>query len=70
MQLQEEMVDIENQLAAVRRYFNSATKEYNNAAETFPANLIAGMFNFKREKMFDVGEQQRIQLDAPPKVSF
>jgi LemA protein len=70
MQLQEEMADIENKLAAVRRYFNSATKEYNNAAETFPANLIAGMFNFKREKMFDVGEQQRIQLDAPPKVSF
>ncbi len=70
MHLQEEMADIENKLAAVRRYFNSATKEYNNAVETFPANLIAGMFNFKREKMFDVGEQQRAQLDAPPKVSF
>ena len=70
MQLQEEMADIENKLAAVRRYFNSATREYNNAVEVFPANLIAGMFGFRREKMFDVGEQQRAQLDAPPKVSF
>ena len=70
MQLQEEMADIENKLAAVRRYFNSATKEYNNQVETFPANLFAGMFGFRREKMFDVGEQQRIQLDKPPTISF
>jgi LemA protein len=70
MQLQEEMSDIENKLAAVRRYFNSATKEYNNQVETFPANLFAGAFGFRREKMFDVGEQQRAQLDTPPKVSF
>jgi LemA protein len=70
LQLQEEMSDIENKLAAVRRYFNSATKEYNNAAETFPANIIAGMFGFKREKMFDVGEQERVKLDEAPKVSF
>ena len=70
MQLQEEMADIENKLAAVRRYFNSATKEYNNAVEVFPANLVAGMFGFRREKMFDVGEQQRVQLDTPPSISF
>ena len=70
MHLQEEMADIENKLASVRRYFNSATKEYNNQVETFPANLFAGMFGFRREKMFDVGEQQRVQLDKPPQVSF
>ncbi len=70
MQLQEEMADIENKLAAVRRYFNSATREYNNAVETFPANLVAGMFGFRRETMFDLGEQQRAQLDEAPKVSF
>ena len=70
MQLQEEMSDIENKLAAVRRYFNSATKEYNNAVETFPANMIAGMFGFRREKMFDLGEQQRVVLEEAPKISF
>ena len=70
MQLQEEIADIENKLAAVRRYFNSATREYNNAAETFPANIVAGMFGFKREKMFDVGETERTQMEEAPKISF
>lgn len=70
MQLQEEISDVENKLAAARRYFNSATKEYNNAVETFPANIVSGMFGFKREKMFDVGASERARLDEPPKVSF
>ena len=49
MQLQEEISDVENKLAAVRRYFNSATKELNNAVETFPSNIFAGMFGFRKE---------------------
>jgi LemA protein len=69
MQLQEEVADIENKLAAVRRYFNSATKEYNNAVETFPSNIIAGMFHFNREVMFDLGES-RTTLEEAPKISF
>ncbi len=55
MQLQEEISDIENKLAAARRFFNSATKELNNAVEVFPSNLLAGMFGFKRETMYDLG---------------
>jgi len=70
MQLQEEIADIENKLAAARRYFNSATKEYNNAVEVFPANIVAGMFNFRRETMFDVGETQRVVLDKAPEIKF
>lgn len=70
MQLQEEISDVENKLAAVRRFFNSATKEFNNAVETFPSNIIAGMFGFKRETMFDLGVTQRQTLDQAPKVSF
>jgi len=70
MQLQEEISDIENKLAAVRRYFNSATKEYNNAVEVFPANIVAGMFGFRRETMFDVGEKQRDTLDKAPEIKF
>lgn len=69
LQLQEEMADIENKLASVRRYFNTTTREYNNAVETFPANLIAGMFNFRRETMFDVGDE-RSDLNKAPQVSF
>lgn len=68
--LQEEISDVENKLAAVRRFFNSATKEYNNAVETFPSNIIAGMFNFKKEVMFDVGATERATLSEAPKVNF
>jgi len=70
MHLQEEISDIENKLAAVRRFFNSTTKELNTSIEMFPANIIAGMFGFRKEMMFDVGEQQRVEMDKPPTVSF
>lgn len=69
MHLQEEIADLENKLAAVRRYFNSATRELNNAVETFPSNLVAGMFGFKKEIMFDLGEQ-RTSLEEAPKINF
>ena len=46
MQLQSELADIENKLAAVRRFFNSATKELNTGVQSFPAVLFAGMFGF------------------------
>jgi len=69
MQLQEEISDIENKLASVRRFFNSATKELNTAIEMFPANIIAGMFGFKKEMMFDVGAE-RVVMEQAPKISF
>ena len=70
MQLQNELSDLENKLAAVRRYFNSATKELNIAVQKFPNVLFAGMFGFKSEPMFDVGESQRAILDQAPEVKF
>jgi len=69
LQLQEELSDIENKLAAVRRYFNAATTEFNNGIETYPSNLIAGIFGFTRETLFDLG-QDRATLAEPPKISF
>ena len=70
LQLQEELSDIENKLAASRRFFNGATTEYNNSVESFPGNLIARNFGFKREVMFDLGEDNRKQMEEPPKVQF
>jgi LemA protein len=69
LQLQEEMSDIENKLAAVRRFFNSATKELNNAVQSFPSNIIAGMFGFRKAEMFDLGTE-RATLDKAPTVNF
>jgi LemA protein len=70
MQLQEEISDIENKLAAVRRFFNSATKELNTAIEMFPANIIAGMFGFRKEMMFELGASERKTLEQAPQISF
>ena len=70
LQLQEELSDIENKLAASRRFFNGATTEYNNAVESFPSNLIAKNFGFNREIMFDLGTDTRKQMEEPPKIQF
>ena len=69
LDLQNEIADIENKIAAARRFFNSATKELNTAVEVFPSNLVATLFNFKREPMFDLGEQ-RTKVEEPPKIQF
>jgi LemA protein len=69
IQLQEEISDIENKLAAARRFFNSATRELNNAVETFPSNLFAGMFGFKRETMYDLGAD-RTKAEETPTLKF
>jgi LemA protein len=70
IQLQEEIADIENKLAAARRFFNSATKELNNAVQTFPSNILAGMFGFQREPMFDLGPDKRATAEEAPKLNF
>lgn len=69
LQLQEELSDIENKLAAARRFFNAATTEYNTSVESFPSNVIAGSFGFKRETLFNLGEKRQ-ELDEPPTVKF
>jgi LemA protein len=69
MHLQSEMSDIENKLASVRRFFNSATRELNVAVEKFPNNIFAGMFGFSRQQMFDLGED-RAAHEKAPEVKF
>lgn len=70
MQLQNEITDLENKLAAVRRFFNSATRELNNAVETFPSNIFAKMFGFKKEPMFEVPQEERATYDKAPEIKF
>lgn len=70
LQLQTEIADIENKLAATRRFFNSTTRELNTAVQAFPSNLIAGMFGFHKEPMFEIAQEDRATLDKAPKVKF
>ena len=68
--LQEEIADVENKLAAVRSYINSAKKEYNTTDQTLQSNIIAGKTGFQREIMFDLGKNERANLEQAPKISF
>ena len=68
-QLQSDLSDIENKLAASRRFFNSAVQEYNTGIQQFPASLFAGVFGFSQREFFDLGES-RAQLDQAPSVKF
>ena len=70
LQLQGEISDIENKLAASRRFFNSTTKELNNAVQTFPSNIFAGIFGFSKEPMFEIPQESRAQLEQAPTISF
>ena len=68
-ELQAELTDIENKLAASRRFFNNAVQEYNTGIQQFPAALFAGMFGFGPREFFDVGEERKT-LDQAPQVKF
>lgn len=68
-QLQSDLSDIENKLAASRRFFNNAVQEYNTGIQQFPASLFAGIFGFSQRQFFDVGED-RAQLEQAPSVKF
>jgi LemA protein len=69
-QLQIELSDIENKIAAARRFFNNAVQEYNTGIEQFPAVLLAGPLGFVRKEFFDVGVEQRKVIEQPPQVKF
>lgn len=68
-QLQTELADIENKIAAARRFFNNAVQEYNTGIEQFPAALFASSLGFTRRDFFDLGET-RPQLEQAPQVKF
>lgn len=70
-QLMSELSDIENKIAAARRFFNSATNEFNTGVQQFPANvLIAKPFGFNEEPFFEVEESIKEAVNKAPEVNF
>ena len=69
-QLQSELSDIENKLAAARRFFNNAVQEYNTGIQQFPAVLLAGSLGFAQKEFFDVGTDERKVIGQAPQVKF
>lgn len=72
LELQRELSDIENKLAAARRFFNNAVAEFNAVRAQFPTVLFAGMFGFGADKpFFAVDATDRAAMTAaPPSVKF
>jgi LemA protein len=64
-QLQAELSDLENKIAASRRFFNNAVQEYNTGIQRFPAALFAGIFGFTQRDFFDLGPDRQAELQAP-----
>jgi LemA protein len=64
-QLQMELSDLENKIAAARRFFNNAVQEYNTGIEQFPAVLLAGPLGFTRREFFELGDERAVVQQAP-----
>ena len=67
MQLSEELTSTENKVAFARQAYNDAVMTYNNARETFPSSIAAGMFNFAPAQMLEAAKPEAREA---PKVSF
>jgi len=69
-QLQDELGDIENKIAASRRFFNNAVAEYNASIAQFPAVLLAGTLGFTPAEMYALDAAEKAEANQAPKVSF
>jgi len=68
--LQAELSDIENKIAASRRFLNSAVNEYNTTREQFPANTVASFFGFESRSNDVIASADRGRVEAAPAVRF
>ncbi len=68
MQLQGQLKELEDSIEYARRYYNAVVRDYNTMIESFPSNIIASNFGFKKEEFFEL-ESPEIER-KPVKVSF
>lgn len=59
MQLQEELSGTESKIAYARQFYNDSVMNFNNKIQTFPTNILAGLFNFHQEKSFEATGEER-----------
>ena len=62
--LMNELTNIENDIANSRKYYNGTVREYNTAIQLFPAVIIANIFNFEEEKLFEIDSSQRENVEV------
>lgn len=69
-QLQTELSDLENKVAASRRFFNNAASEYNATRESFPTVMFANALGFSEQDFFNLDEAEKAVVKTAPKVQF
>ena len=65
--LQATLTQLEDTIQNARRYYNAVVRDFNTKIQTFPSNIVAGMFNFKPREFFEVSAPAEREV---PKVSF
>jgi LemA protein len=70
LELQRELSDVENKIAAARRFFNNAIQEYNTTIQQIPGNFIAPLGKFEKRDFFEIPDSSRAALEAAPSVKF
>ena len=66
LELQKNLNELENDIADSRKYYNGCVRQMNTAVESFPSNIIAGMFHFEKYRMYEVddaSERQNVVVD-------
>lgn len=70
VELQRELVDTEDKIQGSRRFYNSGVTSLNTKIQTFPANVVAGMFGFKNRDFFEVDAAEQAAVNKPVDVKF
>lgn len=65
LDLSNQLVEVENDIAEARRYYNTVVRNYNNKVKLIPSNIVALLFGFKEKEMFeaDLDERNNVDLD-------
>jgi len=70
VELQQDLTDTEDKIQASRRFYNSMVLSFNNRTATFPSNMIASMFSFKKLAFFELDESERAAASQPIRAQF
>lgn len=70
VELQRELVDTEDKIQASRRFYNGGVRDLNTKVQTFPSNVVAGMFGFKNREFFELDDTEQAKAEKPVDVKF
>jgi len=70
IELQQELVDTEDKIQASRRFYNGGVRDLNTKIQTFPSNVVAGMFGFKNRDFFELDDAAQKVAEKPVDVKF